>query len=693
MTPFETRHLNTDGSRQLPTIDAGSELSFARELLQRSAFSPQQIEIIEKNIRQVEARAKDETLYLAVLGEFNSGKSTFINALLRRRVLKSAPQATTAAATSIRFATEFCVKVHFADGSIVAGSEQDCGDLRRKLLSLMAEAKDCPSLEDLLVLATVEESVTKYIVQVELGLPAATLRSGISVIDTPGIGAGADSAKRHQAVTERVTTDTADAAVILIPADGAMTKTLISFLTERTGRFLHRCVFVITKMDHIEESDRAGVCEFVEAKLKQVLGKQPMILQSAAATMLPVKEVPPSLEESWSYWRASFSTMEKALHEELARNRRTIIAEHLTALLHSLLTGLQEAVTSKRGTLAQERATLERNSVSDLERVLAALFERSRGEIEQEVQAGKLRIRDDGGRFEDWAMQTTGAILDRADKNTLARAVDADIPNGINDLQQRFDSACQQHLKGLQGTCERVERQFTEQFETHYRELRSLGVRIEVAKFAEVSGSVAGSVFSSAGDFLKTSKQARERIAAGLGTVVGGCIGGPVAGLLGAMIGALSGCAIGSQSSAEGAIGGFFLGGILGGFGGFIAATIGGRQVGANIGSRSFDLAREREKVRSLLLPEVKNHVQMLTASRIADFERTRSSALQRLEESVHSHTSQYSDVVKRMLEEHTRKVDNLARQEKQAQIDSSELLRRTQLLDETRVHLLKVGA
>jgi GTPase Era involved in 16S rRNA processing len=671
----------------LPIIDAGSELLFARELSRRSAFSHQQLETIEENIRLVEARAQDETLYLAVLGEFSSGKSTFINALLRQRLLKSAPQATTAAATSIRYATDLALKVHFMDGSIVGGSEQDCANLRTKLLSFMAEAKECPKLQDLLLLATVEPSVTRHVAQVEVGIPAATLRSGISVIDTPGIGAGADSAKQHQAVTERVTADTADAAVILIPADGAMTRTLIDFLSEKTRRFLHRCVVVITKMDHVQESERADVCEFVEAKLAQVMGKKPLILQSAAATMLPVKEIPVSLQESWSYWRASFSAMEKALHQELARNRAVIIAEHLTALLHSLLTGLQEAITTRRASLVQERSTLERNSVADLERVLASLFARSRTEIEQEVQACKLRIHDDAGAFEDQALQTAASILDAADKDTLAKAVDEDIPAAVNVHQQNFDRACENHWKSLRSTCERVERQFTEQFESHYRDLRALGVKIEVSRFASVSDSLAKGHFSSTGGHLKASEAARARIGALIGRFTG-CIAAPAAGTVGAFFGLLAGCGL-----SHGDPGGGIVGLLMGGLAGFVTPILAGGFLGAKVGSKMGDLAKLREEARALLMPEIKNHMQARVASRLQDFENARATALKLLEESVRAHTREYSGVVNRMLEEHSRKMESLAQQEKQAQIDSTELLARTQRLDETRAHLLALGA
>ena len=46
-------------------------------------------------------KGQSNQIHVAVVGEFNSGKSTFVNALLRERILKEAGRPTTAAATHI----------------------------------------------------------------------------------------------------------------------------------------------------------------------------------------------------------------------------------------------------------------------------------------------------------------------------------------------------------------------------------------------------------------------------------------------------------------------------------------------------------------------------------------------------------------------------------------------------------------
>jgi ribosome biogenesis GTPase A len=45
--------------------------------------------ILQARVGQIQRRRTDPNLYVAVVGEFNGGKSTFINALLRQKILKS----------------------------------------------------------------------------------------------------------------------------------------------------------------------------------------------------------------------------------------------------------------------------------------------------------------------------------------------------------------------------------------------------------------------------------------------------------------------------------------------------------------------------------------------------------------------------------------------------------------------------
>ncbi|HUI56103.1 MAG TPA: dynamin family protein [Bryobacteraceae bacterium] len=649
------------------------DLAFVEELIGRTVLSEKQAAAITQQLKRVQARAGSETLHLAVLGEFNSGKSTFINALLRTPLLKSANQATTAAATLIHFGDEFSLKVEFNDGASVSAAGANCALLSNKVSSLAQAVPEGTTIHQLLDLVTVEPSVAAHVRQVEIALPAEALDRRLCIIDTPGIGAGVDYARSHDAVTERVAADIADAAVVLIPADNPMTRTLTSFLTETASRFLHRCVFVITKMDHIQESDRASLREFVASRLVQIAGSRPLVLEAAAATMLPVKQFPAHLQEPWAYWQADFRNMEESIHQALARSRTVMITEHLAALLQSLLVELETTISTRRVDLEAEQRALEKNSVVELERVLSSLFEKCRREIEEEVEDCKAKTRRQAQEFESQAKQAARELLDRAIMSSLEKVLDREIPAAINRQQAEFDNATDDYLTSLRGRCESVQRLFVEQFETSYQNLRALGLKIQVPPFASVSGTLAKGHFKSAKSFVAGSQRWR----VGTGIVTMGCF----ASFPGAAIGLVLGLIIGASSGFGSAI----VGALLGCFVGFgISAMLGG-YAGAKIGKNMGNISKHRREVLSRMLPDITAHVENTRAARLGDFDRAKGDVLRALDDGVKTHTQAYTGAVNRMIEEHQEKMSRLAAEARQVEIDSAELRRRSERLEERR--------
>ena len=80
--------------------DCTATLSLAKSVLTNHALSKATVHEFESSIQKIESRAADKQLYLAVVGEFSVGKSSFINALLRDNFLMSdVLQGTTTAPT------------------------------------------------------------------------------------------------------------------------------------------------------------------------------------------------------------------------------------------------------------------------------------------------------------------------------------------------------------------------------------------------------------------------------------------------------------------------------------------------------------------------------------------------------------------------------------------------------------------
>jgi len=78
---------NTKTQETIDELDALTDvedhLQFAANIIEREEISTALKSEIDSQINQIQKRRGDPNLYLAVIGEFSSGKSTFINALLR----------------------------------------------------------------------------------------------------------------------------------------------------------------------------------------------------------------------------------------------------------------------------------------------------------------------------------------------------------------------------------------------------------------------------------------------------------------------------------------------------------------------------------------------------------------------------------------------------------------------------------
>ena len=79
-------------------MDLAVSLPKIESLISSYLSGKKKVALLDKYIN-LSNRVADAKFYLAVVGEFSSGKSTFINALLRKRLLKEAVKPTTAAAT------------------------------------------------------------------------------------------------------------------------------------------------------------------------------------------------------------------------------------------------------------------------------------------------------------------------------------------------------------------------------------------------------------------------------------------------------------------------------------------------------------------------------------------------------------------------------------------------------------------
>lgn len=677
--------------------DFNEHLRVVDELLQRFV-SESRRHTFSDRIEAIAHRAADPALSLAVIGEFSSGKSTFINGLLRSRLLKTASIATTAAVTRVRKGPVLTVTAAFTDDRAVAATAGDFSELRRTLSVLQPDVVADTSLKDLLDRLAADPKVADGVRFIDIEFPAEELAEDIVILDTPGIGAGASTAWNHEQITQRVVLEVADCALVLIPSAQAMTNTLIEFLADYARPFLHRCIFVITAMDRLEEDERAEIRALVYSKLQEKLGlESPKVFESAAVTMLPNVRVPESLQEEWPVWQSRFVALEASIREALLRDRSLIVAERLIRLLQELLVEMDRELVEKQSALQAEEELLRENTVASLEVVLGDLQTYSAGELEHYRRGILVRCR----QHLDTAKVSTRDWLHRLIEHLgwgikeYEAKVHPQVVEGVEHYARQYAQSVNQELTGLHDCCQTLADGFARQFEDNYKDLSSLGVPVSVP-------SVVLAPLTDRSAFGSTLEHAARQFGRDQRRgVAGGALGGLTLGWLGVFPGAWFGGAIGAMLGGLAGDGGcsqfFFaiVGALLGIGPGVLVGLVTATYAGGSIGKAMAGAAGPKLLVRQ---KQLQDH---LGAAVDAFFDQERQQFDDHIEATVREtltsfrnaadlHKQEYSSAVESLRREHDSQREAVARQIAEARVANADLSQRTTRLETIRRRLMR---
>ena len=289
---------------------------------------------LQRSIQQL-----DELFLLVVVGEFNSGKSALINALLGERFLPEGVTPTTAQICILRYGQSSERKVE----------------------------------EDGLLTIT---------------YPAAFLRE-INIVDTPGTNA---IIRRHEQLTEEFV-PRSDLVIFITSADRPFTESERAFM-ERIREWGKKVVILLNKIDLLEEMEVVQVVEFIRQNALALLGFTPEVFPVSARLALKSKlaETPGERDALWA--ASNFQGVETYIHKtldtksrvklklrsplgvgqrlavsylDLARNRLALLAEDLKAIEN-----IEGQLDIYRGDMQNDF----RYRMADVEKVLLAMNNR-----------------------------------------------------------------------------------------------------------------------------------------------------------------------------------------------------------------------------------------------------------------------------------------------------------------------------
>ena len=335
-------------------------------------------------LRDLMTRLGEDRLQLVVLGQFKRGKTSLMNAIIRRPLLPTGALPVTSAVTSLRY------------GPSVRAAVKRAG---------RAFNEEIP-------VASLPEFVTergnpgnrKRVLSVAVEVPAPFLRRGLHFVDTPGIG----SANERATETTLGFLPEADAAIFVTSADGPMSRAELEFL-DCVRKHVRKLFFVLNKVDQLAADERGEVVNDTARLLACRLGAESVRLYPVSATRALVAD--PADAEALA--ESGFPALENALATFLSEERQSVF---LAALLDRAIAALEET----RFMLGLRRRALEQKSGgggSTADR-LPSRFD----ELEKERRAVVAHVTR---LIAEW----TANVLDPALERFAAETLSADLPS------------------------------------------------------------------------------------------------------------------------------------------------------------------------------------------------------------------------------------------------------------------------
>jgi len=311
----------------------------------------------------------NKILKLAILGEFSSGKSTFINALLNDNILSYGDAPTTAVNTYINYGSKKSATLTYVDNSI----------------------KNIPMHKYNKYL--LDENTSSMISKIDLYTQNPLLKDGLIIIDTPGSNVEIST---HDAQREKAIAD-ASVGIFLISVQSPSAKSFITFLKQNENN-LHKFIFVITKCDliaseldterHNSDLDTKNIQRIYDY-IKQTISentkiKKPIIHMISSKAYIENK----NLEYLDVF--GNFQLLEYDIRKLGEEEKQKIIYSKILGTCEEILLELKKILSNKRDFYERELASIN-SELSSLESNIKILEETVKADLAHE----KIKIQED----------------------------------------------------------------------------------------------------------------------------------------------------------------------------------------------------------------------------------------------------------------------------------------------------------
>ncbi|HVU86456.1 MAG TPA: dynamin family protein [Pirellulales bacterium] len=414
--------------------DPTDRLHVLKELVEQFDFKS-----LRDIVRACETLAQERVLDVAVLGQFKSGKSTLLNAVLGEPLFPVGVLPVTAVITRVSAGSQRSARVAHLDGTVEA-TQPD------KIADFVSESRN-PGNQ-------------KQVSRVDISIPFDDEWQGLRFVDTPGLG----SIFAHNTQATEAWMPHSSLALVVVSSERPFSDADRQ-LVAQAKQTAPRVVVVLSKVDLLSEEERAEVLHFIEQALREDNdGTIPVLPFSARvdgprwlALLRETVLAPVARNTAGEYERALSLKLDTAgaacqgyLRVALAaaerddadreRLRQAIFTESVSqALIQDELDLAKERV-GKQSRLAFERAFFEDAT---------AIEQRLRRDLSEQLRAWRGNLAVQSSRYREWLNDSMrhelGLLSERA--RSVADKLVSDVENRFKRILEAFRNRVSENIQ------------------------------------------------------------------------------------------------------------------------------------------------------------------------------------------------------------------------------------------------------
>lgn len=512
--------------------DIDSHIVFATTLMGKYDWEEATKHRLEKQVSAIVDKQNDNLLNISVIGEFSTGKSSFINALVGYELLAvNVIQGTTVAITIIEYSEQFSITLT---------------DFSGKSLKIIFKSID--SLRQQLHIYTTDAAYAKKIDYVTVTLPSDILKNGYRIIDTPGTNS---LELWHEEVTCRAIKELSDLSIILTDSTQPMPATLVSFLDNTLGDSVENCAFVANKIDRIGDKERDGIIKFIGKKICQSFDiENPMVLpfSSVALTNSFAKE---TVSVDSGSFLLTTSSLERLL-SYTAKQRLRAQAQKILHLVDDIYSTLDNNIKSIAAQYQQELQMLERSRQTDFKPFISRQIYLRQKSFMAGAQDYKYKVESVCDSLASTAKNNIETkIQNYSTLDALSNYIKGSLSKDIKDEGRSIISGTEAQFKKLRTLFNKELKQFQKEFEREFDKLKILSVKFNLKPKDMVVRHSAHSANIGPVTTLITEELSKENWAVGGGAAAGAAIGTVLAPGIGTIVGTVIGLFAGAAAAPD----------------------------------------------------------------------------------------------------------------------------------------------